>query len=74
MARTRMQVDVAARRLPVRAPLVKECACGRSYTADEWRELKLCGVWTDDVEVLVLRDCHCGSTIAIVLWTADRSS
>jgi hypothetical protein len=53
------------------APVVKVCACGRSYTAEGWQKLKLCGVSKNPVEVLVLRHCPCGSTIAIVLWSTE---
>lgn len=58
-------------RLSAHAPIVKVCACGRSYTAKEWQELARCGLWKDSVEVLVLRHCHCGSTIAVVLWSTE---
>lgn len=41
--------------------------CGASYTEAEWQGLPLVGVQADDVEVLELRDCRCGSTLAVVV-------
>jgi hypothetical protein len=45
----------------------KACSCGRAYTPETWKTLPLCGVQDDDVEIMELRTCPCGSTIAIVL-------
>lgn len=49
---------------------MKECACGRSFTEDEWLLLPFVGKsGTDDGDpdpiVIELRNCPCGSTIAI---------
>lgn len=44
---------------------IKQCACGRTYTRDEWNKLRLVGEHVDDVERAELRDCVCGSTIAL---------
>ena len=50
----------------------KTCgACGCSYTADKWRALPLKGIIDDrrehaDGERLELRNCTCGSTLAVV--------
>lgn len=45
--------------------IVKTCACGRTYTRAEWNKLRLVGEQVDDVERAELRDCVCGSTIAL---------
>lgn len=44
---------------------VKACRCGRTFALCEWRDLRLVGFMDDGVDVLELRDCPCGSTIAI---------
>jgi hypothetical protein len=47
----------------------KRCACGRSYTLDQWRQLPICGLGRglDDAHPLSQRHCRCGSTIAVTL-------
>jgi hypothetical protein len=41
------------------------CACGRAFTAAEWRELHFVGMQDDgDGGVFELRNCECGSTFA----------
>jgi CheY-like chemotaxis protein len=55
---------------PVRsgsATIVKQCGCGREYNREEWLALSLCGrihVPRSDVS-LELRNCVCGSSIAV---------
>jgi hypothetical protein len=49
--------------------VVKTCACGRGFTAEEWHELARVGVHHEgggepDLE---LRTCPCGSTLAVEL-------
>lgn len=40
----------------------KQCGCGRTFTRAEWLALPLiCANW----ERLEMRDCSCGSTIAV---------
>jgi two-component system cell cycle response regulator DivK len=57
-------------RAPVRsgsAVIVKQCGCGREYNREEWLALSLCGrihVPRSDVS-LELRNCVCGSSIAV---------
>ena len=46
---------------------VKQCACGQSFTIEQWRRLKRLGELDDGVDLLELRDCPCGSTLAIVI-------
>jgi hypothetical protein len=41
--------------------VLKTCGCGQSYTAVTWKLLKLLG----RVEGLELRNCGCGSTLAV---------
>jgi len=52
----------------VSAP-VKECRCGRRYLSWSWAELPLVGYLPNGQdaagEVLELRNCACGSTIAM---------
>ncbi len=45
----------------------KSCACGRSYAAEEWLELPGCGRQGDGVDILDLRNCSCGSTMAVLV-------
>ncbi len=44
---------------------IKACGCGRAFTANDWSKLRLVGEHLDEVERQELRDCVCGSTIAI---------
>lgn len=47
----------------------KVCACGRSYSHDEWHELKVLPVWDIGLEYrLDLRNCECNSTMAIKVY------
>jgi hypothetical protein len=49
--------------------IIKECSCGRSYLSGSWRALRLIGYIDNGRdaagEVLELRNCTCGSTIAL---------
>jgi hypothetical protein len=46
----------------------KACrCCGREYSLSPWRELAYVGIQDDGVEALELRNCACGSTLAIEL-------
>ncbi len=48
---------------------MKSCTCcHRSFTLEQWSALPLCGPQDDGVECLELRNCHCGTTLAIVLF------
>jgi hypothetical protein len=50
---------------------MKRCACGVGHTADRWRRLRLLGVQDlGDGERAELRNCICGSTLAIELPSA----
>lgn len=51
--------------------IVKTCRCGKRYTAAEWEKLHYVGVMGDDVERIELRDCTCGSTVAVVLTSKE---
>lgn len=51
---------------PPPAKPIKVCACGRAYSPAEWCALPFVGIMRDDVETLELRNCTCGSTLAIV--------
>ena len=44
----------------------KHCACGEMHTRDAWQALALVGHMTDETECIELRNCTCGSTLAIV--------
>jgi hypothetical protein len=53
----------------------KRCTCcKRLHTAGQWRALERVGDMVDEVEALELRNCRCGSTIAIVLWSRDPAT
>lgn len=71
-ARGRLTLDDALARSAERReldgePLVKACACGRCYSASTWAALESCGRQVDAAEALDVRNCRCGSTIAIVV-------
>lgn len=53
----------------IRDPVVSECGCGLKYTASGWAKLKLLGIQRLDPQdpALELRNCSCGSTLAIEL-------
>ena len=44
---------------------VAECPCGRTYSLPDWNALPLVGHQRDEVEVLELRNCWCGSTRSV---------
>lgn len=49
---------------------MKRCACGRRHAPLEWLTLPLVGVWPEEETggaALELRNCPCGSTIAVEL-------
>lgn len=54
-------------------PPVKACACGLQFSVDAWRALRLVGIQEIPADAhgpeerLELRDCPCGSTIAVEL-------
>ena len=43
----------------------KACGCGRVFSAHEWETLQFVGKMIDEVETLEMRNCPCGSTIAV---------
>lgn len=55
-------------RPPPAGPVVKTCACGRSYDAASWARLPWCGIQDmGEGARAELRHCRCSSTIAIEL-------
>jgi hypothetical protein len=46
---------------------VKHCGCGATHDREAWRSLPLAGIMVDGDELLELRNCRCGSTIALPL-------
>lgn len=46
---------------------VKVCGCGMPYTAAGWNRLLLVGEMDDGVDRIEIRQCVCGSTIAVLL-------
>lgn len=64
----------------MKGPFPKTCACGAVHDAASWARLLFRGYMADreinpDGERLELRDCTCGSTIAIVVDTSgDRDA
>ena len=56
-----------------RAPWRKTCACcGAAHDLAAWLSLRLRGHQIDAVEDLELRDCPCGSTLAVVVLADGR--
>lgn len=54
----------------VKCGTFKTCACcGRRFTEREWNALPLLGEYADDVERICMKNCSCGSTIAVVVET-----
>jgi two-component system cell cycle response regulator DivK len=53
---------LTTQRLARSSPVVKRCACGRSYTYDEWSRLRFYGgvQVRNGREVLEVRNCACG--------------
>jgi two-component system, cell cycle response regulator DivK len=52
--------------------MVKECSCGEVYSLDTWLALPLCGrmsVAGPTTTTMELRNCRCGSTLALPLDT-----
>jgi hypothetical protein len=45
--------------------VTKKCGCGRVHTQEGWKQLPFVGVMHEDC--LELRNCPCGSTIALPL-------
>lgn len=55
------------------APFKLCSCCRRAISQEEWSGLPLVGIQADDVEALELRDCECGSTLAVVLPPVSRT-
>lgn len=52
----------------------KTCSCGRSFSREQWSQLDFVGIWKlDEFEIpLELRNCLCGSTIAIKIAPTQK--
>ena len=51
-------------------PIIKKCGCGQTYTKDEWEKLEFVCVFDveeDGAQDAELRNCPCGSSIAVYL-------
>jgi len=57
---------------PAHSKTIKRCSCGACYTEQQWESLPIVGDQGDDVEDIELRNCTCGSTIAIVVGALFR--
>ena len=51
---------------------IKTCGCGREYNQTAWLALVFVGLQADEVETLEIRNCPCGSSIAVVLLPDGR--
>jgi hypothetical protein len=59
-------VEATNLQIVAQEPIVKRCACGASYTREEWGRLVYVGEQDDGEEVAELRVCErCDSTIAV---------
>jgi hypothetical protein len=54
------------------APWRKTCSCGIAYDLAGWKALPFKGIQPDPEEPLELKDCACGSTMAVVLTKEGR--
>ncbi len=56
-----------------RPPPFKKCGCGQAHSASDWAALRFVGIQeipaseTEPAERLLLKDCICGSTLAVLL-------
>ncbi len=57
--------------MPAQFPKVCRC-CQSSHTPAGWESLPFKGVYRDEEKALEMRDCGCGSTLAVVLTTVLR--
>lgn len=62
------------RAIGLTGPWPKACGCGRSYTEHEWSLLKYIGEMVDPEESCELRNCACGSTIAVAIDMAHADT
>lgn len=71
----RSEVRRRARAAIANALPFKRCACGRAFTRADWEQLEFVGVQeTDDEDAhyrTEMRNCPCGSTIAVEVATAN---
>jgi two-component system cell cycle response regulator DivK len=58
--------------LPVEPTIVKKCSCGREFSRQEWLRLPICGRLHITLRgaVVELRNCTCGSSIALEVETS----
>lgn len=63
---------VRSKRFEESAPIIKRCGCGRSYTEAQFAQLPFIGKREVDGEILTLRVCSCGSTIATTVCAKCR--
>ena len=54
--------------------VAKTCRCGRRHTLLEWSRLPSAGDMKDEAEHLELRNCPCGSTLALKVAYEDTGS
>jgi hypothetical protein len=52
-------------------PIIKRCPCGALYSLPDWQDLELVGHYPDERPPLELRNCECGSTIALEVEAED---
>lgn len=43
----------------------KHCGCGLAHDSDAWSNLPYLGVMGDEADAFELRNCPCGSTLAV---------
>jgi hypothetical protein len=57
-----------------RPKIVKRCACGRTHTRAQFLALEPCGtqIMAEFGELLHLRNCQCGSTLAMSFLTRKQ--
>ncbi len=74
-AHTALIREDEAARATLPAPPDKICACGRTHDAFEWARLPLVGEMDDgDGGVLELKNCGCGSTLAVEVPRAREAA
>ncbi len=69
---TALSRTAAPEDLPLEQAIIKKCSCGREFSRQEWLRLPICGRLHITLRgaVVELRNCTCGSSIALEVETS----